>query len=233
MTTKAVEEIIEKATTDTIFRKQLASNPDQALSPFQDKLTAEELSALKSITPALLEGTAGLISSTADKEPPAPPWYQPSSFKEAGGALLSIILIIMLFVVANRVFQQIDSPPFTVAVGDSQQLVDPFDRAKDLLNILFPLVSAVITFWLGVAVEGKRAEANAETAKQERKGRHKAEQREGRAKSTFKSTLARAEGIAISAGKTPRRGALEGIDQPDEPMMAILDVLRSGQQALD
>jgi hypothetical protein len=44
------------------------------------------------------------------------------------------------------------------------QMVDSYGRAKDILSIVMPLFSAAVTFWLGVAVEGGRADTNARTA---------------------------------------------------------------------
>lgn len=56
--------------------------------------------------------------------------------------------------------------PLTYDIEGNIQVVDTFGRAKDLLNIFFPLFGAVVTFWLGVAVEGRRADHNEAEAKQ-------------------------------------------------------------------
>src|SRR5262245_19158543 len=39
-------------------------------------------------------------------------------------------------------------------------MLDPFARTMDLLTLLLPLFSAAVSFWLGVAIEGRRADQN-------------------------------------------------------------------------
>jgi len=91
-------------------------------------------------------------------------WLRSISFKELIGAVLSGVLIGLLCFVTARTFGMMDVLPQTVTVGETVQLVDTYARSKELLSTLFPLFAAVVTFWLGVAIEGKRADQNRDAA---------------------------------------------------------------------
>jgi hypothetical protein len=75
-----------------------------------------------------------------------------------------------------------------VDVGGSLQTVDEYGRAKDLLLVIVPLFGAVVTFWLGVAIEGRRADEHKENAAQAGKERDEAKESE-RKKTTTAATV--------------------------------------------
>lgn len=102
-------------------------------------------------------------------------WWSKVSFKEWCAAGVSLVLIGLLIGVLIPTYSIANSLPQVVKVGDAYQLVDTFSRAKDLLVILFPLFGAVVTFWLGTAIEGKRADENQQKADAEAKNRAEAE----------------------------------------------------------
>jgi hypothetical protein len=59
---------------------------------------------------------------------------------------------------------------------------------------LFPLFAAVVTFWLGVTVEGKRADDNKETADKESEDRASAEERERTTKANAATMIGELKG---------------------------------------
>lgn len=175
MSKETVQEILGKAAKDKAFRELLTKEPDKALKDYEGKLTSEELSSLKAITPEVLEGFAGVLET----EKPKSPW-KPTSFKEAGGALLTIVLLVLVLWSAWNTFSLVSVVPTTYEVGEGDNPVikeiDTFQRAKDLLNVFFPIVSALTTFWLGTAVGAQQAEQSQEQADQARQGEQAANQ---------------------------------------------------------
>jgi len=174
MSNETVQKVVEKAATDAAFRQKLVASAtqDQALEPYKKDLTEDEIVGLKALTEVTLEGIEASIRSAKRTH-----WYEPSAFRELGAAILSLfVLIIMLIVVAVAVVE-LGSDPRTIVTGgttDAQgvvtggtsTVVDEWDRAQDLITILFPLFTAVLSFWLGVAVEGRRADENKKTAEE-------------------------------------------------------------------
>jgi hypothetical protein len=160
MSKEQVQKVIDKALADASFRQKLFANPKEALNDYRDKLTAEEIAGLIALTPDVFEG----IEASVEAASKPTPWYQPISFRETGGAVLSLVLIALMAVVLGYVVREIGSDPRGVKIGDAFQIVNTWERAKDLLSILFPLFGAVVTFWLGVAVEGRRADDNKQAA---------------------------------------------------------------------
>ena len=78
------------------------------------------------------------------------------SFREVGAAILSVAVIVLTAVVLWNTVDLVSKPPQTYAVGTETLTYSPFDRAKDILNIVIPLFSAVLAYWLGVKSEGDR-----------------------------------------------------------------------------
>lgn len=150
---------LTKLMSDPAFRRELAERPDAVLSNYD--LTDQERSTLKSVN-----STAEQALQKRESPQEEASWFKPTSFRETGASVLSIFLIALLLLAAWVTFAQINSPPIVVQVGDTVQVVDPFERAQGLLNIFFPLFGAVVTFWLGVTVEGRRADRNEEEAEQ-------------------------------------------------------------------
>jgi uncharacterized membrane protein len=93
----------------------------------------------------------------------APSWPRPS-FKEIGAAALSLILVLIRIPVIWTALDEIGSQPVGVKVGDATLVVDGYARSKELLGIVYPLLTATVTFWLGVAIEGRRADTQGEAA---------------------------------------------------------------------
>jgi hypothetical protein len=254
MTQKSVDDVLKKAATDAEFRSQLAVDPDKALAPYRDRLTDKEIEELKSLSPEVLSSISRLKENGA--EGAAQRWYLPGSFREFGGALLSIILLVLLLIVAVQTFNTSSAAPTAIEVGDQVIIIDPYERSKDLLNLFFPLFSAVVTFWLGVAVEGRRAdksEAEADQARQnEQEAREDQIQAEAEAagtKATAKATLAQVKaavrhvqsvtqsaapaGGLESLGSLGVSGAAEGSAAPaDDPLASALAAIDSAEQQL-
>ncbi len=78
------------------------------------------------------------------------------SFRELGAAILSVSVIILTALVLWNTVDLISKPPQTYMVGTEILTYSPFDRAKDILNIVLPLFSAVLAYWLGVKSESLR-----------------------------------------------------------------------------
>lgn len=156
-------------------------------------------------------------------------WWQPEGFKELGAAVLSLALVILLFYTISQVFSLLDTLPKTVLVGDAIQVVDVYDRAKNLLLILFPLFSAVISFWLGVAVEGRRADANEAQALNESAKREAAEQKEATVRQQTGHVLGTMKGslMAMSTAKIGQPSTLQGMEsQCAKQNQAVEDLLK-------
>jgi hypothetical protein len=178
MAKDTVKAVLEKAAKDQIFRNLLISDPDKALESYIDKLTLEEVAALKATKREVLEGMVAVVA--AEKNPN--PWWQPASFKEAGGCLLSLVLLGLVILSLLKTYQLINIAPLTYTVGDVEKELDTFTRAKDFFSIIFPIVSALTTFWLGTAIGSQQA-AQAE--------QHAAEAREGERVAIQQSFLSR------------------------------------------
>lgn len=229
MSQEVLETIIRRAATDSAFRKQLLNNPAVALKEYKNKLTSPEMDALKAMKAEVIEGFAAVLKKEER------PWWLPASFKELGAAFLSLFLIGLLLYAAAQTYNLINIIPQTYQVGDNTQVVDTFSRAKDLLNILFPLFGAVVTFWLGVAVEGRRADDASNAANQEREERRNAETARADAENRARTTAAAL--AATTAGVKAATRALQDavragrpVGAPDfEPLFAILE---EGEKAI-
>jgi hypothetical protein len=251
MTQKNVDAVLLKAATDAEFRRRLTADADEALASYRDQLTGEELLALKSLNPDVLNS----ISRIKNPETPRK-WYLPSSFKELGGTVLSIILLGLLLIVAIQTFNTSASVPSAITVGDQVIIFDPFERSKDLLTLIFPLFSAVVTFWLGVAVEGRRADKNEAEADEARQDEQEArlDQIQAQAElaetvATAKSTLAQVKAAvrhaqSVTQAAAPREGSeelgslgvsgdvAESAAPADDPFASAFAAIESAEQQL-
>lgn len=168
------------------------------------------------------------------------PWWQPSSFKEIFGGALSLVLIGLLCYVAGKTFGMMDVLPQAVNVGNATQVVDTYARSKDLLTTLFPLFGAVVTFWLGVAVEGKRADQNQDTADRAtrnlRAGAGELGEARGFADSRLEDIQARVtKGKGAPLTDAEMKGYLEGIvqrlDKAQKRLMGRRETSKREQQS--
>lgn len=185
MSEKTVQTIVEKAISDKTFAQKLAKAPTQVLAAYKNDLTEAEMAALQNMNPILL----GAIAATMQKQQPRPSWWQPTSFKELGGSFLSLVLMGILIFALSQTYRLVNTPPMVVSVGGNEQMVDTFSRAQTLLNMVFPLFSAVVTFWLGVAIESRRADKHEAEAEEEKNGRQQAEAQRNAMRTTTSQTL--------------------------------------------
>lgn len=227
MTQATVDSVVQRAAVDAAFRQQLSSQADSALAPYREQLSAEELALLRSLAPSLAR------LNPAAAPPPASPW-RPASFKELGAATLSLALIFLLLYSALQTFGLVSTAPTVLQVGDSVQLIDPFERAQEALNIFFPLFSAVVTFWLGIAVEGRRADQAQQQAEAAQAGQQEAQADAAETRIDAEVGLANVE-AAVKRNLLPAGiGALEstggreiGVAEPaGDEILAAIDAAR-------
>jgi hypothetical protein len=186
MSREAVSEIVARAGAEAAFKDALLADPATTLAPYSGRLTEEERAALSAAASEPF-ALAALAASSRD------PWWRqlvPSSFREVGGTFLSIVLVLAFLLALVFVLTRIGSDPRGVTVGGRNEAVDEYARAKDLLLIIVPLFGAVLTFWLGVAVEGRRADEHKQNAAQAGKERDDAKESERKKTTTAATVLA-------------------------------------------
>jgi len=223
MSQDVVETVLEKIGSDSKFRERMMKDTFTTLDKdYPNKLTEDEKAALKKMV-------AGFA---ADLKQAARPWWQPPSFKELGGAFLSLALIALLFWVVAITFGVINVLPQVVKIGDTVQVIDTYSRAKDLLSILFPLFGAVVTFWLGVAVEGKRADQNQETAEKANKDLANVQEKDKNVKVALAGKIGEAKGQAKSQRESIK-GRLKAAGEPvtDSEVLRLDAILSSLEEA--
>jgi hypothetical protein len=145
-----------------------------------------------------------------------------------------VVLIIVLVVVSIRTYAKIGSKPVIYSLNDSELAIDPFEQAKDLLNTLFPLFSAVVTFWLGATIEGKRADENKRQAEEEKTQRKEVEEDKRRVVDDATAALAQVEGMvqALPLREETVEEELQAAEALADPRQEILDVLQRARQSL-
>lgn len=148
MSDRAVQEVLTRASREASFREQLGSDAEEALNPYLGSLTPAEAQSLSALPPEILSGLPGLAPRPATS----------ATFKEKGALILTIVLVLIFVPVLAITLIRIGSDPRAIKVGDTTQSIDEYARAKDVLGIVLPLFGAAITFWLGVAIEGRRAD---------------------------------------------------------------------------
>ncbi len=173
--TDLMPEIFRNLAENAAFRRKFINNPKDVFKDYTS-LTDDQKQRLTRIA----EGFASDQKTWKTS-------IHPTTFKEAVAAILSGVILFLLFIVIWQTYSLIPNPPQVVQVGNTTQVFDSFTRAKDTLNILFPLFTAVVTFWLGVAVESKRGDQMTDAA-------DKSSQSEKTAISTTTSALASSRG---------------------------------------
>lgn len=167
MSNPTIELVMTRAIREEKFRELLIQQPEAVLEPYN--LTDDDKKILLGVDKDLWN-----VLSRVEVSPPKK-WYKPDSFKEAGATIISLVLLILLIGIAIVAVTLIDNTPLTYQVGDNVQFVDTFQRAKDLLSLFFPLFGALISFWLGVTVEGRRGDQLQEQVDVEKQGREEAQ----------------------------------------------------------
>lgn len=229
MSEKTVQTILEKALTNQTFAQKLAEAPEQTLAAYKHDLTDAEMAALQNMNPMLLS-TLGAVMK---KQQPRPKWWQPTSFKELGGSFLSLVLMAVLVFALIQTYRLINTPPLVVSVGGNEQMVDTFGRAQALLNMFFPLFSAVVTFWLGVAIEGRRADRHEAEAEEEKNGRQQAEAQRNAMRVTTSQTLGKLLNIMSTheeSGQVLRSAQPKTIEPSTH--QRIIQAIQEAQQSL-
>jgi hypothetical protein len=142
----ALNELFKKAAGDPAFAEQLGKNPSQTLVGYPN-LTSEETAVLTA------------IAAGAKREK----GWLPGTFKDVGAGVLSILTALLFGIVLTVLLLNIQTPPvFTPIPGSNppQSIsFQPFDRVQVPFNAVLPLFGALFAFWLGVKVEGQRADA--------------------------------------------------------------------------
>jgi hypothetical protein len=129
--TTALDEVLTKVLEDEVFGRNLIVNPDETLKSYN--LKADEVAAMKALQPKLIETLRRRERAIAESES----WWRPTTFRETGAAILSAILVGLLLYSAIGTFSQVSVAPLTYNIENNVQVIDTFDRAKDLLNIFF------------------------------------------------------------------------------------------------
>lgn len=225
-----MNEVVRRAATEESFRAELLDRPDEALEPYSDRLTVQEHMALASVRHEPL-ALAVLLERVPDE---TASWWRalvPSSFKELGGAVLSVALIAAFLAVLAVTLGQIGTDPRGVSVGTAIQSVDEFARSKDVLAIVLPLFGAVVTFWLGIAVEAKRGDEHKQSATQARTERDDAQAAERRKATVAAGALGAVEGALASLQGRADTGARGPFERESVPEQQLRDVTALVQEA--
>ncbi len=146
-----LQEVLNRLGTEPKFRESMKKDPKAALTKYATLDDAE-----KQALSAMAMGFSSDLATGRKVQ-----WI-----KDWGPMILSALLLVVFIYVLHSTLLQITIPPEGVPVGENTQVFDRYERAKDLLDSLFPLFSAVVTFWLGVTVESKRADQNQDTAEE-------------------------------------------------------------------
>jgi hypothetical protein len=89
--------------------------------------------------------------------------WLPGTYKDVGAGVLSIVTALLFGIVLTALLLNIQTPPvFTVIPGSNppqSSSFQPFERIQVAFNAMLPLFGALFAFWLGVKVEGQRADA--------------------------------------------------------------------------
>ena len=121
------------------------------------------------------------VALTKLAEPPeTSPW--PQTFKDIGAAALSVVTVVFFGVAVWLLIAHVSSPPVFTAIPNTNPAqsvsFEPFDRVQGLFNAVLPLFGGLFAYWLGVQVEGRRADqaeeradASAATAESEKQGK--------------------------------------------------------------
>jgi hypothetical protein len=191
-------EAVEKMGKDSKFRESVIANIDEALKEYQ--LEPKQKTALTEMAKGV---AADAKESAAAAAKAATKWYQPSSFKGAVAAGLSLVLMLLLLYAVVRTYGLISTPPTAVEIGETTVQWSSYDRATAFFNVLLPLFTAVVTFYLGASVEGKRGDKAEERA-------DKAEEKASDAKDEAKEANAKKEGLAKGVRSVVKEARTKG-----------------------
>jgi len=217
MSEKNIKDVLKNLGTDSDFRERMRKEPSTILNGDEySKLSTEEKTALQT----MVDGFATDLKQ-------AKRWRLSISFKELGGAVLSVVLIVLLFLVASKTFGMMNAVPQVVNIGNTTQIIDTYARSRDLLSTLFPLFGAVVTFWLGVAVEGKRADQSKETADRATQDLTNAQEKDKRVRVNLAGKIGEQKGSAKSRLETITQARQVREAAAPDPMEAVLDKMIS------
>jgi hypothetical protein len=83
--------------------------------------------------------------------------------------ILTGILIAVFLAYVYLTFAQINTRPMGIPMEDGHmEMFDPYSRAKDLLILIIPMFTTVISFWLGFSIQEKKVNQAKEDANNER-----------------------------------------------------------------
>jgi hypothetical protein len=218
MSADIVQAVLKKLGNDPEFRQRMR---EDAAATLEKDYTKEQLTDIEKM--ALVEMATGFVN---DIKTSLKSWWKPTSFKEIGGATLSLVLLGLLIYATTQLFGLVNAIPQVVTVGNTNQVVDTYSRAKDLFSILFPLFAAVVSFWLGTAIEGQRADQNQQTAENESNKRETAEKSTGKIKAIAAGSLGAAKGQMLALRGRKMDGA-ENIN-----IDAMVKILEDGENKI-
>jgi hypothetical protein len=90
--------------------------------------------------------------------------------------ILTGILIAVFLAYAYLTFVQINTRPVGIPMEDGHmEMFDPYGRAKDLLTLVIPMFTTVISFWLGFSIQEKKVNQAKQDANHERAMHEKAD----------------------------------------------------------
>ena len=91
--------------------------------------------------------------------------------------VLTTILILVFIIAWYMTIDRLDAPPKGIMMPDDHmEMYDPYARAKDLLSIIIPLVTTVLSFWLGLAIQERKVSEARTIAEEQRLMREKSDQ---------------------------------------------------------
>ena len=90
--------------------------------------------------------------------------------------VLTGILTVLFILFVYLTFTQLTTRPEEIPMsGGHMEMYDPFTRAKDILTLILPLFTTVLSFWLGFHIQEKKVDQAESTANNQREMREKAD----------------------------------------------------------
>jgi ABC-type dipeptide/oligopeptide/nickel transport system permease component len=91
--------------------------------------------------------------------------------------LLSGLLTVVFVLILYLTFSRIDIQPAGIDMGGGRmEMFDPFIRAKDLLTLIIPIFTTVLSFWLGFSIQDTKVKQANETAETQRQMREESDE---------------------------------------------------------
>jgi hypothetical protein len=104
--------------------------------------------------------------------------------------ILTAILIAVFVVFVYLTYIQINTRPEGILMSDGHmEMYDPFSRAKDLLILIIPVFTTVISFWLGYSVQERKVIEAKTSAEEHRLMLEKADQMMAKIEGRMMTTL--------------------------------------------